>query len=183
MSVAWSRKLRPGHFSVTGFRRGPRWCDRLFVMETTREDGLFISDDPAQVDRDKVYRWIAEESWWGLGRPRERVERSIDGSRAYGVYADRETMVGLARVITDHATFAYFCDVYVDEAYRGKGVGPWLTAEIVADLKAIGINRFLLATKDKHSTYAKAGFYPVERPQVWMEIDERPTKPGPVDED
>ena len=125
-------------------------------METTREDGLFISDDPALVDRDKVHRWIAEESWWGRGRPRERIERSIDGS--------------------------HFCDVYVHEAYRGKGIGPWLTAAVVADLKAIGINRFLLATKDKHSTYAKAGFYPVERPQVWMEIDERPTKPGPVAE-
>jgi GNAT superfamily N-acetyltransferase len=92
-------------------------------------------------------------------------------------------MVGVTRVITDYATFAYFCDVYVDEAYRGKGVGPWLSREIVAALKAIGINRFLLATKDKHSTYAKAGFYPVARPQSWMEIDERATKPGPVTAD
>lgn len=114
------------------------------------------------------------------GRPREAVERSLAGSHVYGVYADRETMIGITRVITDYATFAYFCDVYVDEAYRGKGVGPWLSQEIVADLKAIGINRFLLATKDKHSTYAKAGFYPVARPQSWMEIDERATKPGPV---
>lgn len=149
-------------------------------MEVTREDGLFISDDPALVDAEKVYRWIAEESWWGQGRPREAVERSLRGSQVYGVYADRETMIGVTRVITDHATMAYLCDVYVDEAYRGKGVGPWLSREIVADLKAIGINRFLLATKDKHSTYAKAGFYPVARPQSWMEIDERPTKPGPV---
>ncbi|NUR28406.1 MAG: GNAT family N-acetyltransferase [Catenulispora sp.] len=150
-------------------------------MEVTRDDGLFISDDPALVDHDKVFRWIAEESWWGLGRPRGIVERSLEGSHVYGVYADRETMVGLTRVITDYATFAYFCDVYVAEDYRGKGVGPWLSREIVADLKALGINRFLLATKDKHSTYEKAGFYPVARPQVWMEIDERPTKPGPVD--
>jgi GNAT superfamily N-acetyltransferase len=152
-------------------------------MQVTREDGLFISDDPALVDSDKVHRWIAEESWWGAGRPRERVDRSLEGSHVYGVYADDETMVGVTRVITDHATFAYFCDVYVDEAYRGKGVGPWLSREIVADLKAIGINRFLLATKDKHSTYAKAGFVPVARPQAWMEIDERPTKPGPVTAD
>ena len=153
-------------------------------MEATREDGLFISDDPALVDRDRVHRWIAEESWGGEGRSREQVDRSVDGSHVYGVYADAdgdgEAMIGVARVITDHATFAYFCDVFVDEAYRGKGVGPWLSREIVADLKAIGINRFLLATKDKHSTYAKAGFYPVARPQAWMEIDERPTKPGPV---
>ena len=152
-------------------------------MEVTREDGLFISDDPALVDPDKVYRWIAEESWWGRGRPREAVDRSLEGSHVYGVYADPETMVGVTRVITDHATFAYLCDVYIDEAYRGKGIGPWLSREIVADLQAIGINRFLLATKDKHSTYAKAGFYPVARPQVWMEIDDRPTKPGPVTAD
>ena len=150
-------------------------------MEVTREDGLFISDDPTLVDGEKVYQWIAEESWWGLGRPRAAVERSLRESHVYGVYADRETMIGLARVITDHATMAYLCDVFVDEAYRGKGVGPWLSREIVADLKGIGINRFLLATKDKHSTYAKAGFVPVARPQSWMEIDERATKPGPTD--
>jgi len=149
-------------------------------MRVTREDGLFIDDDPALVDHDKIYRWIAEESWWAVGRSRDQVERSLAGSHVYGVYADAETMVAVTRVITDHATFAYLCDVYVDEAYRGKGIGPWLSREIVAAMKAIGINRFLLATKDKHSTYARAGFYPVERPQVWMEIDERPTKPGPV---
>ena len=69
----------------------------------------------------------------------------------------------------------------VDEAYRGKGIGPWLTREMIAALRTHGINRFLLATKDKHATYEKAGFEPVLRPQSWMEIDERPTRPGPMD--
>jgi GNAT superfamily N-acetyltransferase len=146
-------------------------------MEVTRDDGIFISDDPALIDGDRVHRWIAEESWWGRGRTRDVVDRSVAGSHVYGVYADRETMIGLARVLSDDATFAYLCDVYVDEAYRGKGIGPWLTREIVADLQPLGVNRFLLATKDKHAVYAKAGFVPVARPSVWMEIDDRPTKP------
>jgi len=146
-------------------------------METTRDDGIFVSDDPALVDGDRVYRWIAEESWWGAGRSRDVVDRSVAGSHVYGVYADRETMIGLARVVSDHATFAYFCDVFVDEGYRGKGIGPWLTRAIVEELQGLGINRFLLATKDKHAVYAKAGFVPVARPSVWMEIDDRPTKP------
>ena len=105
------------------------------------------------------------------------VERSLAGSHVYGVYAAPEEMIGVARVVSDHATFAYFCDVYVDEAYRGKGIGPWLTRAIVEELQGLGINRFLLATKDKHAVYRKAGFIPVARPSVWMEIDDRPTKP------
>lgn len=149
-------------------------------MEVTREDGVFVSDEAALVDAERVVRWIGEESWWAQGRPREAILRSLEGSHVYGVYADRDTMIGVTRVITDYATFAYFCDVYVDEAYRGKGIGPWLTREIIADMRTHGINRFLLATKDKHSTYLKAGFVPVARPQSWMEIDERPTAPGPV---
>jgi GNAT superfamily N-acetyltransferase len=148
------------------------------IMEVTRADGIFISDDRDLVDADRVHRWIAEESWWGLGRSRDTVERSLAGSHVYGVYADRETMIGVARIITDYATFAYFCDVYVEDAYRGKGLGPWLTREVVAELQGLGINRFLLATKDKHAVYAKAGFVPVARPSVWMEIDDRPTKPA-----
>lgn len=151
----------------------------MSAVELTRDDGLFVSDDPALVDADRVYRWLAEESWWAVGRPRAAVERSLAGSHVYGVYADRDTMIGIARVITDHATFAYFCDVFVDEAYRGKGIGPWLTGAIVADLESIGINRFLLATKDKHEVYRKAGFVPVARPSSWMEIDQRPTRPEP----
>jgi GNAT superfamily N-acetyltransferase len=148
------------------------------IMQVTRDDGIFVSDDPALVDPDRVYRWIAEESWWAAGRSRDIVDRSLDGSHVYGVYADSGTMIGVTRIITDHATFAYFCDVYVDDAYRGKGIGPWLTRAIIEDLQTLGINRFLLATKDKHAVYAKAGFAPVARPSSWMEIDDRPTKPA-----
>jgi GNAT superfamily N-acetyltransferase len=148
------------------------------IMQVTRGDGICVSDDPALVDPDRVYHWLAEESWWAVGRSRDAVDRSLEGSHVYGVYADSSTMIGVTRVITDHATFAYFCDVFVDDAYRGKGVGPWLTRAIVEDLQALGINRFLLATKDKHPVYAKAGFVPVARPSSWMEIDDRPTKPA-----
>lgn len=146
-------------------------------MRVTRDDGIFVSDDPELVDADRVYRWIAEESWWAVGRSRDTVDRSLAGSHVYGVYAEDSTMIGVTRIISDHATFAYFCDVFVDDAYRGKGIGPWLTRTIVEELQDIGINRFLLATKDKHAVYRKAGFIPVARPSVWMEIDNRPTKP------
>jgi GNAT superfamily N-acetyltransferase len=143
-------------------------------MELTRADGLFISDDPDLVDAERVVRWICDESWWGKGRPRDVMERAIAGSHVYGVYADRETMIGVTRVVSDHSTFTYFCDVFIDDAYRGKGVGPWLTQAIVDEHRALGVKRFLLATKDKHAVYAKAGFVPVANPQIWMEIDERP---------
>lgn len=148
-------------------------------MHLTRDDGLFISDDPALVDAGRFATWIAEESWWGAGRPREIILRSLEESHVYGVYADDETQVAVARVVTDHATFAYLCDVFVDTGYRGKGIGTWLTRCIVDDMRTRGINRFLLATTDAHEVYRRAGFTPVARPSAWMEIDDRPTKPGP----
>ena len=103
------------------------------------------------------------------------------GSLNLGVYApaaDGTTeQVALARVVTDDATFAWICDVFVDEAWRGRGVGSWLMRECVAELlDRRGILRLLLATRDAHPVYAQAGFAPLEGVWRWMELDRRPTR-------
>ncbi len=146
-----------------------------------REDGLEISTDPARLDLDRVTRWLSEESYWAAGRARDVVERSVAGSLNLGVYApvdDGSTeQVALARVVTDDATFAWICDVFVDETWRGRGVGSWLMRECVAELlDRRGILRLLLATRDAHAVYAQAGFAPLEGVWRWMELDRRPTR-------
>jgi GNAT superfamily N-acetyltransferase len=145
-----------------------------------REDGLEISLDQARIDVDTVHRWLSEDAYWALGRSRDLVERSLAGSLVAGVYdgpAPAGTQVGLGRVVTDGATFAWICDVYVAPAFRGRGVGSWLSQVLVDELvDNRGILRLLLATRDAHPVYAKAGFAPLVGVWRWMEIDRRPGK-------
>jgi GNAT superfamily N-acetyltransferase len=137
-------------------------------------DGYELSTDPARLDVDRVYRWLSTDSYWAANRPREIVERSIDNSLVLGIY-QAQKQVAFARVVTDFATFGWLCDVYVDPAERGHGLGTWL-AEAARDLLAErGVLRIILATWDAHGVYAKAGFVPVARPDRWMEIDRRNT--------
>ena len=77
--------------------------------------------------------------------------------------------MGMARVVTDYATFAWLCDVFIDEAYRGRGIGKWLMATIVAHPDLQGLKRMLLVTQDAHGLYSQYGFIPLANPQGWME--------------
>lgn len=145
-----------------------------------REDGLEIALGTARVDVDQVHRWLAEDAYWALGRGRDVVERSLAGSLVAGVYdgpGPGARQVALARVVTDDATFAWICDVYVDPKLRGRGIGAWLSQALVEELvERRGILRLLLATRDAHAVYATAGFEPLTGVWRWMEIDRRPGK-------
>lgn len=131
-----------------------------------------VSDDPALVDGDTVFRWLSEESYWARGRSRAVVERSLRHSLTLGGY-HRGTMVGMARVVTDRATFAWLCDVFVTPDHRGRGLGKALVTAAVDHPDLAGIQRFVLATADAHDLYRRAGFEILERPDRWM-IRRRP---------
>ncbi|MEU0457143.1 GNAT family N-acetyltransferase [Streptomyces sp. NPDC006129] len=134
-------------------------------------EGYEISTDPARVDAERVHRWLSTDAYWALGRPRGTQDRAIEGSLNFGVY-DRASgeQVAYARVITDRATFAWLCDVYVDPSVRGKGVGTALVAAVREELRGYGVRRVLLATLDAHGVYAKHGFAALERPEDWMAL-------------
>ena len=140
-----------------------------------RREGYVLTTDPGRVDVDRVHGWLSGESYWAKGRERSVVELSIAGSRPYSVLAgDRQA--AFARAVTDAATFAWICDVFVDEQHRGRGLGTWLVESIVADLAADGVQRFVLATRDAHEVYRRCGFAALEGADRWMEIDQRPTR-------
>ena len=132
-------------------------------------DGIRISDDPAELDRDRILRWITEESYWAKGRSAERQDAALAGSWNFGAY-DEGTgeQLGFARLVTDRATFAWLCDVYVDAGARGRSVGKHLMAAIVAAVDELGIPRVLLATADAHGLYAQYGWEPLAEPHKWM---------------
>ena len=128
---------------------------------------LRISTDPAELDLDWLYRALSERAYWALGRDRSVFERSIEGSLVFGVYVGTR-QVGFARVVTDQATFAWICDVFVEESARGLGVGKRLMSAIVEDPRLQGLKRMLLATDDAHGLYRQFGFEPLVEPGKWM---------------
>ncbi|MEU4656243.1 GNAT family N-acetyltransferase [Streptomyces sp. NPDC023723] len=132
-------------------------------------EGYEISTDPARLDADRVHHWLATDTYWATGRPRDKHDRAIAGSLNFGVYeAVTGEQVAYARVVTDRATFAYLCDVYVGPSARGKGIGTALAAAVREHLRPYGLRRIILATRDAHGVYAKLGFAPLERPAEWM---------------
>ena len=83
-----------------------------------------FSGDTAEINRERVHGWISEQSYWAPGRSRSRQDAAIDGSRNFGVYDSASNeQVAYARMVTDGVTIAWLCDVFVDPAVRGRGVG------------------------------------------------------------
>jgi ribosomal protein S18 acetylase RimI-like enzyme len=126
-------------------------------------DGIELDDDAARIDVDAVHDYLANESYWARGRPREVVERLVrEAQRVVGLYAgDRQ--VGFARAFTDGVALVYLADVYVLPEYRGSGFGVELVREIVANGPYADI-RWILHTRDAHGLYRKLGFHePSER--------------------
>lgn len=139
------------------------------VLEVQR-DGYVISTDQARLDLDMIHGEL-NRSYWAAGRLREVVARSLQHSLCFGLY-HREAQIGLARVVTDYATFAWLCDVFIQEAHRGRGLGVWLIETVVAHPDLQGLRRFLLATRDAHGLYRKHGFATLSAPERWMTREE-----------
>ena len=127
-----------------------------------------LSDDTARLDIDRVHGWLAS-SYWSPGIARDSVERAIAGSHALGAYHPDHGQVGFARAITDHATFAWIADVWVEESVRGQGLGQRLVGWFVDHPSLAGVRRIGLVTADAHGVYEKLGFHGLLRPDRYME--------------
>jgi GNAT superfamily N-acetyltransferase len=134
-----------------------------------------ISTETARLQMDAIVAFLSR-SYWAQGRTRDVIERSIEHSLCFGLYAgDRQ--VGFARVVTDHATFAYLCDVFIDESYRDHGLGKWLMAAVMNHPDLQGLRRWTLATRDAHGLYKQFGWTELKNPGRWMELYNPPPVP------
>ena len=132
------------------------------------KDNFTISTDPSRLDRDSIVDFLTR-AYWASGRPRERTERALDNSLVFGLY-DGDRQIGLARVVSDYAIFAYLCDVFIHEDYRAQGLGKWLIETVMSHPDLQGLRRWTLATRDAHGLYRQFGWHDLQSPEKWMEL-------------
>src|SRR5215210_578100 len=139
-------------------------------MGDTGPADIRIGTDPAELDLDWLVPALSERAYWALGRSRATVKASIRGSLCFGAYDDKAggRQVGFARVITDQATYGWICDVFVDEADRGRGIGKALMSAILDD-ERLQDCRLVLATQTASGLYGQFGFIPLRTPERYME--------------
>lgn len=135
-------------------------------MEQPHGDYL-ISDETDRLQPTVIHGYLAR-SYWSANIPRDVVERALENSVCVGAYASDGTQVGLVRVITDFATFAYLCDVFVLETHRNRGLSKAMLALAMQHPRLQGLRSWNLRTRDAHGLYAQFGFKPIDNPQGYM---------------
>ena len=126
-----------------------------------------ISTERSRLDLDVIYKFLTK-CYWAEGVSRHIVERSIENSLCFGVFA-QDRQVGFARVITDYATYAYIGDVFIVESHRGQGLSKRLMQTIMEHPQLQGLRRWSLVTRDAHGLYEEFGFTPLADPEKYME--------------
>ncbi|QHS57138.1 GNAT family N-acetyltransferase [Mucilaginibacter sp. 14171R-50] len=137
--------------------------------EAFEKKGFRISTDKASLDFDVIFNYLDQQSYWATHISPQRLKTAIQNSLCFGVYKDG-AQVGFARVITDMATFAYLCDVFVLPDYQGNGLSKWMMQTIMNHADLQGLRRWSLATRDAHGLYKQFGFTPLTNPDQWMQI-------------
>lgn len=148
---------------------------KLISMKVFMNDNAFIkkgfdiSTDQSRLNFDLIYNYLNNDSYWARGIPAEKLRSAISNSFCFGVY-QQAGQAGFARVITDKATFAYICDVFILPEFRGLGLSKWLIQTITGHPELQGLRRWSLATADAHGLYSQFGFTQISRPDRWMEM-------------
>ena len=122
-----------------------------------QRDNYIITDETTRLDLAAVSA-LLRSTYWATDRSPETIERSLRHSLNFGLFHGVE-QIGFARVVTDRATVGYLCDVVIADEHRGKGVGKWLLACVLAHPELHGC-RIDLFTKDAQEFYRAFGFGP-----------------------
>lgn len=130
-------------------------------------EGYELVSDPARIDPVAAHAYLSR-SYWSPGIPFATVERALHNSLAVAVFKDG-AQVGMARVVSDRATFAYLADVYVLEEHRGLGLSKAMVAYLQDHPELQGLRRWSLFTVDAHGLYEQLGWTALGHPERGME--------------
>jgi GNAT superfamily N-acetyltransferase len=131
-----------------------------------RQGDFLITTDPRKINKEAVCSFLAK-TYWARWRPKEVIIRSLEHSLCFSLFYQKQ-QIGLGRAVTDYATFAYLCDLYVDEQFRGQGLGTWLL-ECILDHPELKDVNWCLLTGTAHDFYRQFGFRSLRKPQHYME--------------
>ena len=137
------------------------------------EEGYIVTTNPKQVDVEVLHEFLAERSYWAQNIPKEVVEKGVKNSLNFSLIAPDNRFIGYAKAITDRSTFAYLSDIYVEEEFRGRGLGKWLMECIMKHPELQNLRMWLLHTKDAHGLYRKYGFEQPKEVEKIMHIHKR----------
>ncbi len=131
--------------------------------------GYQFSDDPARLNIDAIHDFLCHHSHWATNIPRDTLEKAIRHSLCFGLYQEGQ-QAGFARAVSDFATFAYFCDVYILPQHRGQGLSSWMIDRMLEHPQLKGLRKYALVTTNAHRVYQRSGFHHLEFPERWLEI-------------
>lgn len=134
-----------------------------------QRDDVTLSTKRTRLDMDWIHYQLAERSYWAKGQTRAATERAIAASLPFGLYHG-EAQIGFARLITDYTRFGWLCDVIIDEAWRGHGLGSWLAGCVREHPELATVRRWMLSTNDAHQLYQRLGWRVVQEPHKLMEF-------------
>lgn len=135
-------------------------------MELTH-GSYVISDHRERLDLAAIHSYLTR-SYWSPGIPLDTVKRAVTASLCIGAYTAEGAQIGLLRVISDYATFAYLCDVYVLEEHQGLGLAKAMLSFARGHEKLQGLRSWNLRTRDAHKLYETVGFQGVDNPETYM---------------
>ncbi|WP_314154096.1 GNAT family N-acetyltransferase [Rouxiella badensis] len=144
------------------------WVNDNKIVEWVR-GGYELSTDRDRLDIEKIHHFLSEQSDWARGQSRDTLMRSIAHSLALGLYYQGQ-QIGFARIVTDFARLAYVMDIFIDEAFRGRGLGTWLSAVVRSHPDLVNVSKWMLTTRDAQPVYQRAGWNLVTHPESIMEI-------------
>ena len=101
--------------------------------------------------------------WWTDETDHTGVVADIvSGSHCFLVAMQKNSIIAMGRAISDGVSDAYIQDVTVNPAFRHRGIGTRMVAELVARLEADGIGWIgLIAERKTHPFYRPLGFAPM----------------------
>ena len=137
------------------------------MTSTTPLPIVHYRDRLADLDFATVHGWLTT-TYWSPGISRILVEQGFANSRLVIGAFIHERQVGVARALTDTTRFGYVLDVFVDEAFRGRGIARSMVQCLVEHPDAVLVKRWLLATREAHGVYRPLGFAPLAEPGKWM---------------
>jgi len=138
-----------------------------FAPVEYKKNPFTISSDPAKLDENVIFDYLANESYWWTGLTQEKLSRYLQFSLCFGVYKG-EHQVGFARLVTDYTTFAYLADVFIVSSYQGQGLGKWLVECILQHPELQSLRKWTLNTRDAHTLYERFGFQNDPMPENYL---------------